>query len=47
MDGRSPVALIDWALNWYWTMFAAHADELTWLGVALVVSGLYLRSKVP
>ena len=34
-------------LTWYWGMVATYADELTWLGVGLVVAGFYLRSKVP
>jgi hypothetical protein len=34
-------------LTWYWALVAAHADELTWLGVALVVGGFSLRSRVP
>jgi hypothetical protein len=33
-------------LNWYWGMVATYADEVTWLGVALVVGGFYLRSRV-
>lgn len=31
----------------YWGMVASYADELTALGVALLVGGFYLRSKLP
>jgi hypothetical protein len=30
----------------YWDMIATYADEVTWIGVALVVAGFYLRSRV-
>jgi hypothetical protein len=34
-------------LTAYWQLFAAHADAFTWLGVALIGGGLYLRHRVP
>jgi hypothetical protein len=34
-------------LTGYWQMVATHGDLLMWLGVALVVAGFYLRSRVP